>query len=510
MALTRRHGLLLAGILVVAASLRMWGAFYDLPYIFHADEPRYIGIIQDVFKTGDLNPHFFNYPSMFLYVNALAHAPYFWLGKFVTPQDILPPITLAMGTSLAQTPESVALARTITILFSVGCVALVFLIGRRLTGESWVGLIAAGGVAVSPALVTHGRYITPDTFVTFWALVTLGCATLIMQRGRTSDYVLAGLSAGFTAASKYNGALVVLLIIAAHFLRTGRASWRDARLVAALGLSIVGFLLITPFAILDAPRFLADVRFEAQHYASGHAGMEGDTLAWYVSYVLSWEGIVFVLALIQITYGLWTRSKATLLLTTYVVPYFVFISTYAVRNDRTLLPAMPLFILLSAMLLVELTKGTIFISRRSASLSRRAAAGLAVLAISVPAWNTMKMGIERTFVDSRTTARSWIDQTLPNGSKITVESYSPFVDPARFNVQGVGRIIDQPLDWYVNHQVDYLVFSQGMFGRYFRQPNRYAKEVAQYERFFEKLEPIQMFLDGGYEIRVYRLPKSLK
>jgi hypothetical protein len=31
-----------------------------------------------------------------------------WLGAFATPQNILPPVTLTMGTSLAQTPDRYA------------------------------------------------------------------------------------------------------------------------------------------------------------------------------------------------------------------------------------------------------------------------------------------------------------------------------------------------------------------------------------------------------------------
>jgi len=60
-----RESILIGIILLIALSVRLWGVNYDLPYIYHPDEPGYIAISQNIFKTGDLNPHFFNYPSLF-------------------------------------------------------------------------------------------------------------------------------------------------------------------------------------------------------------------------------------------------------------------------------------------------------------------------------------------------------------------------------------------------------------------------------------------------------------
>ncbi len=79
---TREFGLagewvLLLLILLTAAALRFWGAYFDLPYIYHPDEPVNIGIVQGMLATGDLNPHAFYYPSLFYYLNALGAAIYF-------------------------------------------------------------------------------------------------------------------------------------------------------------------------------------------------------------------------------------------------------------------------------------------------------------------------------------------------------------------------------------------------------------------------------------------------
>ena len=78
-----RSRLLLASILVIALLLRAWGLVYDLPYIYSADEPVNISTSQEILKTGDWNPHRFDYPSLFLYLNALAYWPYYLVANLL-------------------------------------------------------------------------------------------------------------------------------------------------------------------------------------------------------------------------------------------------------------------------------------------------------------------------------------------------------------------------------------------------------------------------------------------
>jgi hypothetical protein len=118
------------------------------------------------------------------------------------------------------------------------------------------------------------------------------------------------------------------------------------------------------------------------------------------------------------------------------------------------------------------------------------------------------LGAELHTVDSRETARVWIEDNLPPGSRIAVESYSPFVDPNRFAVQGIGQMFDHPPDWYQDQGLEYLVFSQGMFGRFLQEPGKYPDQVAAYDQLFETFELVRTFTDGGYEVRIYRIPEE--
>jgi hypothetical protein len=63
---------IIVSTMLLGGIFRLLGIWKGLPYIYYPDEPVSIGIVQNIFKTGNLNPHFFNYPSLFYYLNALA------------------------------------------------------------------------------------------------------------------------------------------------------------------------------------------------------------------------------------------------------------------------------------------------------------------------------------------------------------------------------------------------------------------------------------------------------
>ncbi len=510
----KRESILIGIILLAALSVRIWGVNHDLPFIYHADEPRYVAIIQGIFKTGDLNPHFFNYPSLFLYVNSLAYIPYYLLGKlfgvFATRGDIAFPVSLAMGVAHTQMPSTIWLGRMITVLFGVGTVGLTFAIGKRLAGGAIAGLLAALMVAVSPDNVGNCRTITPDTFMVFFVTAAFLASLLVYQQGKTRHYVMAGLCVGLAASSKYNGGLIVLSLLLAHFFRYGKAGFSVRDLYLALLLCGVGFFAATPYALIDTSRFLADVSYESHHYSTGHTGMEGDALIWYLDYLRQTAGIITILAVLGIMRAIYSRSREMILLAIFPIVYFAFISSFAVRNDRTLMPITPFLFLLAASFLVHLmSRARAIQSSNLRKSSILAIAGIAIASLVMPASVTVADTVQLTTIDSRVTARVWIDDNLPVGSRIALESYSPFVDPSRFYIQRMLRMIIHPPEWYIEQGFDYLVFSQGMYGRFYEERDKYPDECSLYDNLFRRFQLVKLFTDGDYEVRVYRVRQSV-
>ncbi|HSE68873.1 MAG TPA: glycosyltransferase family 39 protein [Gemmatimonadales bacterium] len=507
---TRVEVSLLAAILLIALGLRVWAIDFGLPYLYHPDEPNKIEIAQNIVKSGDLNPHYFKKPTLLIYANALLYVPYYAIGKargeFRSPADIPPPERLAMGVGHIGAPGAVVMGRTLTALVGVLGVLLTWLLGRRVFGRPEPALFGALATAVSPVNVIQSHFIEVNAFLGTAVLGVAWYALRIYDYGTRRDYLLAGFLTGVAVSCKYPGALVAIMPVAAHWLRSGRRLRPLGYLTQAFLVMPIGFLLFTPFALIDPVNFLLGAGSEAYHYASGHSGYEGMAPLWYLEYAVQAEGPLTLLAAVGLVWALLRRLDRIVLNGVFVVAYYVFISSFEVRNSRTLLPITPFLFLLGSWLVLELVDRV----RDSAPSGRRtfAAAGLALLilvSIAVPLKGTIAYDAQLGRVDSRETARVWIEQNVPRGSRIMIESYAPFVRRDEFQVDTTMKMTDHPPHWYALKGYQYLVFSEGMYARFFDDPKRYSQEVAEYQALFDRFPLVKKFEDGGYEVRIHEV-----
>ncbi len=500
----RRWRWMEGGVIGLALLLRLWGLGYDLPYIFHSDEPLHIRVSLQVLLSGDLNPHFFFYPSLFLYLNTLVDALYFllgrWMGLFQTVQDLRPLITLVGGTAYAPMPTLVLADRLLTLSASVGTVWVVARLGEIWSGRQEVGLLAALLTAIDPTLVAEGRWVTPNSFVALFATLTVWGTLAIYREPSWRHYLLTGLAVGLTGATKYNGVWIVLPLLAVHLWRYGLTrEWKAwGRLLAALAVAGLTFCLTSPYFLLDMDFALQQMRYEAAHYAiRGHPGMEGAALVWYLRYMIETGGVLYPLAWWQVVEGFRRRREHVVLLSIFPLFYFAFIASLKVRNARTFMVIEPLLFLLAALFILEHLP-----SRGRGALRRQALLLLTALSILGLGYRTFQQSRALFGVDGREIAAAWIDSHLPHGSTVALEMYSPFVSPEHFHVQLL-RVGEHPPQWYVEHGVDYLIFSKGAYGRYYADPERYASYCAIYDAFFEQLPLLKRFDEGRMEIRIY-------
>lgn len=494
-------------IVALAAAARFWGIGFGLPYLYHPDEPGKIQIAQGMLKTGDLNPHYFRKPTLLIYANALLYLPYYLVGKakgrFATPEDIPPVVRTNMGVGYIGAPDAVVMGRSLTAVIGVIGVLVLWVLARQLTGYPLAALTAALLLAISPINVIQGHYIETNAFLVLALLAVLWASLRLLAHGRRRDYILAGFLTGVAMTCKYPGVVGFVMPVAAHWLRSGRTLVRDRNALACILAVPVGFLLFTPFALLDPVNFVLGAGSEAAHYAIGHEGAEGWAPFWYLGYAARVEGVIALCAVIG-GWLAWKRGNAPLLVVTaFSAGYYVFISLFRVRNDRTFMPVTPFLFLLGAWALVELWQRARQLDGARRVLATVSLAAVLVAGIAVPATKAYAATRKLTVVDSRETARLWIEQNIPAGSHVAIESYSPWVDPATYTIEPQRRIIDRSADWYVEQGVQYAVFSRAMYGRFYRNRERYAKDVEQYEALFNRFQLLREFRDGGLEVRVY-------
>ena len=489
-----------AALAAVALALRLWGIRFDLPNSYHPDEYVYVEIALKVLKSGDYNPHFFQYPSLFFYFLAAAYIPYFlWSasrGLLSTVNGLALPIELVPRDVIVATmPTAFLVGRFMSSLFATATVVLVYVIGRRLYRRR-VGLFAGLLLAVAFTHVRISHFVTPDGIMTFFVTLAVLLNYNVLTNGRLRDYVLGGVAIGLAATTKYNAGAAILLLLAAHALREGKSGFVDTKLVAGILCCCAAFLAGSPYIILDLPGFLNGLAFEMRHYGLiGEPDQTGSTLMWYLVYLWKYESPIALLAAVQAVRSLFLRSRKALYLTIFPVLYFCLISTYRVRNDRSLAPILPLASLLAALLVNDVAE---VLRRRLPHVPRQwVRASLTALVFglcaAIPVWGTVNLDRAFSRPDVRTVAAEWVERNLPPGSRIAIESYSPLMAKSVHHLELVGWASDHPLDWY-RQNADYLfLHSRGHFGAIAGDPASHALQIARYQDIFQQFSLIREF-----------------
>lgn len=510
--------------MLLAFALRVWNIDFGLPYIYHPDEPRYVNVALQIMQTRSIDPHAIpelSINALVYFVNAVAYIAYYAVGKFLgtfsSPLDIRPIELVSMATGRAPFPSLLLYSRIITALFGTAAVYVIFWVGRAFAQSNVAGLLAALLLAVSPGNVLHSKFIVADEMVIFFICLALWASIQIYRRGKISDYLVGGAALGFAISGKVTGAILIVPLGLAHLLRFGWRSLQQRSLYLAAVATLIAFVLSTPFVLVDPVKVYVDWLAERGHYSGTHQGMEGDTFAWYLQYLWNVEGVVVLLGIMGLVVGLFRRAKLTIILTSLLLSYIAVVGTIPVRNDRTILPILPVLCVFAAYGVIELwTLSHAKLGRNSKLVANAALLLITLITVALPLIRTLDKNIDLGAVDGRALAQAWLPDHLPKGAKVAVESYAPFVDPALYDAYGIYQIIWESPEWYIENGFEYLIFSQGMYGRFFREPQRYAVEVAAYQQFFDQFELVKRFedfgysisfVDSGYEIRIYKIKR---
>ena len=144
-----------------------------MPFAIGIDEPEVMVRAVRMMKTGDFNPHFFDYPSLYMYVQALVAVVRFVFGAMRGEWS---------GLAQAPTEEFYVWGRGVTAILGTATVWLVYRAGMRWGART--ALLAAVLLAVMPLHVRESHYVLTDVPATF--LVTLTLPALV-ARARARD-----------------------------------------------------------------------------------------------------------------------------------------------------------------------------------------------------------------------------------------------------------------------------------------------------------------------------------
>lgn len=369
----------LAAILGVAAALRLVGIQYGLPYasLLDPDEQNVVPRAWRMVHGGGLDPRFFDWPTLSMYLVAPSQL---WQGS----------------------PSYLA-GRFAIVAVALAGVAAAWWLGLRAYGLA-AAAIAAGVTAVDSTHVAVSHAAVTDVPLT--TLTTVALALLV-----TGRVELAGAAIGLAAAAKYPG---ILLVVPLAVVCRGRRR----KLAVSLAMTAIAFFAASPFVVLDGRSAWTDLRRIQGQHRRGWLGFEHDGWAGFAFADRLWEGMgpVLVLAAVALAVALARRrSRADLVLGSFVAAYYVSLLPLNSHFSRYVLPLVPPLGALAGRL--------------------RAAAPVALLLLVVPLAWSVRDDARLTRTDTRIVAARWIGRHVPRGAVIAAESSTAV--PAGYRVVGI-------------------------------------------------------------------------
>lgn len=416
--LARQEWLGVAIIIVIGAWLRAYGLFWDWPEFFNPDEGR---LIKWGREFNYLDPVSSEWGALPLLLSRLMAA---LVSPFARPgEEYLYPI-----------------ARSLSVVIGCATILLVYLLARR--GYSRLtALYAAIFTTFTVLLIQDGHFYSLDGIFGLLVLAALFSILTIAQTGRRRSYLWAGVIIGLAVATRINGYLLLLPLLAAHYSHSfrhpanQRPGWKPVHLIKPLFsqnlwlagiLSVAVFLLLTPALILDTKNFLFHdglvwVLLQTAGYLKSRYTLqfEGTTPVYYFTNLLFWSaGPALLLAyLAGIIYGLvkW-RHAANVIILAFALIYLWAGAEARVKFIRYSLPLLPLFNILAAAFFAAAPQ-----KLNGSALKHGLTAWLGLTVVGTGlyalAFTTIYAG-----PDTRLEAARWVQANIPAGAVVVRES----------------------------------------------------------------------------------------
>lgn len=403
----------IAAILVLALVFRAAGVWWGLPSALDPDEPLFMMLGLKLLAGPTLDPGWFGHPgTTTIYVTAIVQAALIGIAR--TTGQVDSARAWAIGFFHDPTTAFVA-ARSVFVLFGVGCVALTWRIARRLWGGTTASL-AALMLALNPLHIAWSAIVRTDVQASFFMLLALVACLDIVERSRPRDYWRAAIWTGAAVATKWPAATVLVAVAAAGMFATrpprgGRLAWT----ALATGCAAIALIVISPFILFDFDTVRSNLGGEAQ---ASHLGATGGgfihNVAWYLTGPLanSFGVPALLAALVGLALAL-RKARSAAIIAAPALAFVIAVSSQGLVWERWIVPVLPLIAMLAA-------SGVVTIAHRLAPDRRSVAAVLAAAAL-LPAAVGAVAGVRELSNDTRTQAEHWLAAHARPGARVLVE-----------------------------------------------------------------------------------------
>ena len=463
---------LVVAIILLGVILRFVGIWWNLPKIYHPDETALISGGLGLRIVSNLKH--FDWPHMQMYISL------FTVSIWAKITDIYFNFTGISGANsgsiLLERPASFYLVvRFVSFLMASASLVIFYKGVKEFLGRN-TALISLLFFVLSLQNIEDAHYATLESALTFWVVLVFFFSQRIIKSDKVINYILAGLFAGFATSTKYNGALVVLLIFSAHVLnvvKSKKSSWQiifSKQLFIAAIVAVAGFFIGTPYALLDFKTFIrsdspagAFWQFKRQKTPIGESLLNfnlGETR--YKTSVGTSFGVVgAILTIIGVFLFFRSFGNISFFLLFFPALYFWYIGTLKLFYPHYLNPIYPFFAILASLSFIQVAK-YLFCKFKKPILKKLIISLFFLVTFGGLFYRAIIMDFVFATGDTRRQAENWIVQNVIPGSVVGVGgAYSvnldDFINGTGYNATKINEVF-RSMDTEIGHTAQIAYF----------------------------------------------------
>jgi len=497
----------IVAILALGAALRLWGIGGGLPLHPNLDEPHIMDRAFQMMKTGNFDPQgFYDYPTLPMYMSAAVMSVRFLDGaqhhEWRTLNDVW-------------SGQFYLWCRAAIALLSVLTIYIVYRAGIR--WGSAAAIVAALLMAVQPQLTQYAHYVLADSPMTFFVALAMLLSLCAAETGLWTWFLCAGIAAGLATATKYNGALAILMPLAALVALPSDSAlrWRTAAALAVIAGAVAGFVIAAPYTVLNLPAFLNGFGDLLSKYPPPAEGKYDIYLKhirtvfvppsigsdYYLSRIAATPGFLLLLAG-GITIAVQMRARQTraaaFAILLFPVAYFWFVSNQGGvsmtfdRYQQAIWPALSIWFGVGVIFVRDLVTGP-----RGSAARRRIVLAVLLSTLLVPAYHAYAEAQSLAEVQTAELAGQWLlDHVRKGAEPVVVESDWIHLPPV-LKSGNTNSLIGAPIEAYRAQGAVYLVTCSCETEKYFDRPEQHPAEVAAYKRIYAATDVVAAFSRPG-------------
>ncbi len=404
-------------ILILALILRLWGINFGLPQAQIGDE---WALVYATFYTGvnTLKPLRYQYGALIPYILLLEYGAYyifgFLSGSFSSPNDLF--VKFVNDPS-----ELILLGRVTMAIVGVLTVWLTYFIGKTFYTKR-IGFIAAFFLSVVFLAVKESHYLKEGNLAAFFSLGCFYFILKIVQKAKPRDYVAAGITLGLGIGAKFESLLMLPIFLLGHLLANRRIALKK---LAYFFIGNIPFILLNfPMLFIDLNAYLALFQHEFSLTTTNYPlHLLGRPIWWWFLNVHLPQGLgipLFVASILGfiISFIMTKQNKNYLFIPLLPIVFLVTIDFWQQFHfARYALLTLPFYMLGAAVCIDWMTS---YIKNKQ---QQHLFVCMALFALSwVSLIRVVKFNTLILQPDTRHSSKEWIEENIPSGSTVLVET----------------------------------------------------------------------------------------